>query len=162
MAYRKLDVFGYYKFVTAVKNINLLPNREALKRQNKLKFLSGFAFKGFATGIAAIYLLLIGYSFFQISSNKNKLEVYEQVQTEFTKINIQHSKLRKQSSEMRGSLRLGKLVNSNQSFSYRALNQITRSVPQRVTFTTIDFNGNDQIIITGLAFSDQDLSLIHI
>ena len=157
LAYRKLDVFGYYKFVTAVKNINLLPNREALKRQNKLKFLSGFAFKGFATGIAAIYLLLIGYSFFQISSNKNKLEVYEQVQTEFTKINIQHSKLRKQSSEMRGSLRLGKLVNSNQSFSYRALNQITRSVPQRVTFTTLDFNGNDQIIITGLAFSDQDI-----
>jgi type IV pilus assembly protein PilN len=25
LAYRKLDVFGYYKFVTAVKNINLLP-----------------------------------------------------------------------------------------------------------------------------------------
>ena len=157
LAYRKLDVFGYYKFVTAVKNINLLPNREALKRQNKLKFLSGFAFKGFAAGVAAIYLLLIGYSFFEISSNKNKLEAYEQIQTEFNKINIQHSKLRKQSSEMRGALRLGKLVNSNQAFSYRALNQITRSVPQRVTFNTLDFNGSDQIIITGLAFSDQDI-----
>ena len=157
LAYRKLDVFGYYKFVTAVKNINLLPNREALKRQNKLKFLSGFAFKGFAAGIAAVYLLLIGYSFIQISFNKNKLEAYEQVQSEFNKINIQHSKLRKQSSEMKGALRLGKLVNSNQSFSYRALNQITRSVPQRVTFNTLDFNGNDQIIITGLAFSDQDI-----
>ena len=157
LAYRKLDVFGYYKFVTAVKNINLLPNREALKRQNKLKFLSGFAFKCFAAGIAAIYFLLIGYSFFEISSNKNKLEAYEQIQTEFNEINIQHSKLRKQSSEMRGALRLGKLVNSNQSFSYRALNQITRSVPQRVTFSTLDFNGSDQIIITGLAFSDQDI-----
>jgi type IV pilus assembly protein PilN len=157
LAYRKLDVFGYYKFVTAVKNINLLPNREALKRQNKLKFLSGFAFKGFAAGIAAIYFLLIGYSFFEISSNKNKLEAYEQIQTEFNEINIQHSKLLKQSSEMRGALRLGKLVNSNQSFSYRALNQITRSVPQRVTFSTLDFNGSDQIIITGLAFSDQDI-----
>jgi type IV pilus assembly protein PilN len=157
LAYRKLDVFGYYKFVTAVKNINLLPNREALKRQSKLKFLSGFAFKGFAAGIAAIYFLLIGYSFFEISSNRNKLEAYEQIQTEFNEINIQHSKLRKQSGEMRGALRLGKLVNSNQSFSYRALNQITRSVPQRVTFSTLDFNGSDQIIITGLAFSDQDI-----
>ena len=28
LAFRKLDVFGYYKFVTAVKNINLLPNRK--------------------------------------------------------------------------------------------------------------------------------------
>ena len=26
LAFRKLDVFGYFKFVTAVKNINLLPN----------------------------------------------------------------------------------------------------------------------------------------
>ena len=55
LAYRKLDVFGYYKFVTAVKNINLLPNREALKRQSKLKFLSGFAMKGLVGGIAALY-----------------------------------------------------------------------------------------------------------
>ena len=42
LAFRKLDVFGYYKFVTAVKNINLLPNREAVRQQNKMKFLSGF------------------------------------------------------------------------------------------------------------------------
>ena len=30
LAFRKLDVFGYYKFVTAVKNINLLPNRDSM------------------------------------------------------------------------------------------------------------------------------------
>ena len=45
LAYRKLDVFGYYKFVTAVKNINLLPNRDAVRQQNKLKFLSGLLLK---------------------------------------------------------------------------------------------------------------------
>ena len=55
LAYRKLDVFGYYKFVTAVKNINLLPNRDAIRQQNKLKFLSGFAFKGVA-GSCSWYL----------------------------------------------------------------------------------------------------------
>ena len=37
LAYRKLDVFGYYKFVTAVKNINLLPNRDAVRQQNKIQ-----------------------------------------------------------------------------------------------------------------------------
>jgi len=157
LGYRKLDVFGYYKFVTAVKNINLLPNREALKRQNKIKFLSGFAFKGLAAGIAALYLFLIGLSFFEYNSNKNKLENYAQIKTEFDKINAQHSKLKKQSNDMRAALRLGKLVNSNQNFSYRALAQIARSVPQRVKFETLDFNGSDQIIITGLAFSDQDI-----
>ena len=157
LGYRKLDVFGYYKFVTAVKNINLLPNREALKRQSKIKFLSGFAFKGFAAGVAALYILLIGLSFFQYNSNKSKLENYTQIKTEFDKVNIQHSKLKKQSSDMKGALRLGKLVNSNQTISYRALAQVTRSVPQRVQFKTLDFNGTNQIIITGLAFSDQDI-----
>ena len=157
LAYRKLDVFGYYKFVTAVKNINLLPNREAVRRQNKLKFLSGFAFKGFAVGIAALYLILITFSFLQIKFNKNKLDDFDQIQAEFNKINLQHSKLLKQSNDMKGALRLGKLVNSNQLSSYKALAQVTRSVPQRVQFSTVDFNGSDQIIITGLAFSDQDI-----
>ena len=67
LAYRKLDVFGYYKFVTAVKNINLLPNRDAIRQQNKLKFLSGFALKGVAAAVAGIYLIMIVFSFFQIN-----------------------------------------------------------------------------------------------
>ena len=37
LAFRKLDVFGYYKFVTAVKNINLLPNRDSMIAQKKQK-----------------------------------------------------------------------------------------------------------------------------
>ena len=58
LAFRKLDVFGYYKFVTAAKNINLLPNRKSMFQQKKMKAISNFAFKGLATGIAAIYLIL--------------------------------------------------------------------------------------------------------
>ena len=46
LAFRKLDVFGYYKFVTAVKNINLLPNRDNMIAQKKAKAVSSFAFKG--------------------------------------------------------------------------------------------------------------------
>src|SRR5210317_2544349 len=60
LAFRKLDIFGYYKFVTAVKNINLLPNRESLKKQNRMKFISGFSFKGLEAGIAGLYILLTG------------------------------------------------------------------------------------------------------
>jgi len=45
LAFRKLDVFGYYKFVTAVKNINLLPNRDNMIAQKKAKAVSSFAFK---------------------------------------------------------------------------------------------------------------------
>jgi type IV pilus assembly protein PilN len=157
LAYRKLDVFGYYKFVTAVKNINLLPNRDAVRQQNRLKFLSGFAFKGIAGAVAGIYLILIITSFFQINSNKEKLIEFDQVQIEFDKFNIQFSKLAKERREMQKSLDLGKMVSSNQASSYRALAQVTRSVPLRVNFEKISFDGENSLIIEGVAFSDQDI-----
>ena len=157
LAYRKLDVFGYYKFVTAVKNINLLPNRDAVRQENRLKFLSGFAFKGIAGVVAGIYLILIVMSYFQINTNKEKLVEFDQVQMEFDKLNIQFSKLAKQRREMQKSLDLGKMVNSNQASSYRALAQVTRSVPLRVNFEKISFDGENSLIIEGVAFSDQDI-----
>ena len=157
LAYRKLDVFGYYKFVTAVKNINLLPNRDAVRQQNKLKFLSGFALKGAVGAIAGIYLILTIFSFFQINSNKEKLLEFDQVQLEFDKLNKDFSLLAKERRKMQQALDLGKLVNSNQERSYRSLAQVTRSVPQRVQFTKITFDGNDSLIIEGVAFSDQDI-----
>ena len=157
LAYRKLDVFGYYKFVTAVKNINLLPNRDAIRQGNKLKFISGFAAKGLAGSIAAIYLVLIIFSFFQIQSNKKSLLEFASVQTEFNKMNKEFSALSKQRRTMQQSLNLGKLINSNQTRSYRALAQITRSVPLRVSFNKMTFDGNQSIIIEGKAYSDQDI-----
>ena len=63
LAFRKLDVFGYYKFVTAVKNINLLPNRENMIAQKKAKMFSNFAFKGIIGIVTIIYLTLFGLSF---------------------------------------------------------------------------------------------------
>ena len=41
LATRKLDIFGYYKKVTGVKNINLLPNRETIKKTQRTKLISG-------------------------------------------------------------------------------------------------------------------------
>ena len=157
LAYRKLDVFGYYKFVTAVKNINLLPNRDAVRQQNKLKFLSGFALKGAVGAIAGIYLILTVFSFFQINNNKEKLLEFDQVQLEFDKLNKDFSLLAKERRKMQQALDLGKLVNSNQARSYRSLAQVTRSVPQRVQFTKMTFDGNASLIIEGVAFSDQDI-----
>ena len=157
LAYRKLDVFGYYKFVTAVKNINLLPNRETIRQKGRLKFLSGFAFKGIAAVVAAIYLILIVTSYFQIKSNNEILNEFDQVQLEHDQLNSKFSKLIKRKREIDKSLELGKLVSSNQVQSYRALAQISRSVPLRVNFTNLKFDGKNNIIITGLAFSDQDI-----
>ena len=157
LAFRKLDVFGYYKFVTAVKNINLLPNRESLKKQNRMKFISGFAFKGLAFAIIGIYIVLTGLSYLEINENKKKLVNFDQIQVKFDQTSIKHNKLMKTNNEMRKSLELGKLINSNQIISYKVLAQITRSVPIRVQFTKVDFNGVDQVQIEGTAITDQDI-----
>src|SRR6056300_906039 len=157
LAFRKLDIFGYYKFVTAVKNINLLPNREALKKSAKLKFISGFAFKGLVSAIAAIYLILIVFSYFQIKSNNNILVNADNIQIEFDRINNEYQTFNSRLMEMNKSLELGKMVSTNQVETYVALAQVARSVPARVQFTKLTFNGVNSIKIEGRAFSDQDI-----
>ena len=86
LAFRKLDVFGYYKFVTAVKNINLLPDRSNVMKQKKMKAISGFAFKGITAAVVAIYVVLFGLSFWNIISYNNKLKQYEAVKIDHTKL----------------------------------------------------------------------------
>jgi type IV pilus assembly protein PilN len=79
LAFRKLDVFGYYKFVTAVKNINLLPNRDSMIAQKKAKVFSNFAFKGAIGVIAIIYIVLFGLSFWQINTLNKQLVGYDDI-----------------------------------------------------------------------------------
>ena len=79
LAFRKLDVFGYYKFVTAVKNINLLPNRDTMMKQKRAKAFSNFAFKGIVGVVAIIYVALFGLAFWQISTLNSKISDYDQI-----------------------------------------------------------------------------------
>ena len=157
LAFRKLDIFGYYKFVTAVKNINLLPNREALKKTAKFKFLSGFAFKGLAAAIAAIYITMSITAYFNIQSNKEILADFDDIQMEVNELRTDFKKINNKLLGMKASLELGKIVGSNQVNSYRALAQVARSVPARVQFTKMEFNGKNRVRIQGKAFSDQDI-----
>ena len=55
------------------------------------------------------------------------------------------------------SLELSSSIKSNKKINFRVLAQIASAVPKRVRFTKIDYNGSDQIIIEGLAASDQDI-----
>ena len=158
LAYRKLDIFGYYKFVTAVRNINLLPNRDTVRQQNKIKFLSGFAFKGLAIAIAIIYFVLIGYSTTQYYFNKEKLLAFDEIKGNYERVsarfNIKSNKL----TAMEASLKIGQNLNSNQSQSYRALAQVARSVPGRVIPQKIEYDGANQILIEGLALENGDVN----
>ena len=157
LAFRKLDVFGYYKFVTAVKNINLLPDRQGMFKKKKMKAISNFAFKGVAGGIAAIYLILFGLSFWNIHSYNKKLENFTQVkllhETKGKEFKIKSKELKLITT----ALKLSNSLTSNKDLSYRILAQIASSVPKRVKFNSVNYNGKRNVVIQGIAASDQDI-----
>tara|TARA_B110001454_G_scaffold129940_1_gene121127 strand:- start:785 stop:2857 length:2073 start_codon:yes stop_codon:yes gene_type:complete len=161
LAYRKLDIFGYYKFVTAVRNINLLPNRDAVRQQNKIKFLSGFAFKGLAITIAIIYFVLIGYSTTQYYFNKEKLLAFGEIKGNYERVSARFNIKEKKFAKMDASLKIGQNLNSNQAQSYRAMAQVARSVPGRVKPTKIEYNGENQMLIEGLAYENGDVNIFN-
>ena len=157
LAFRKLDVFGYYKFVTAVKNINLLPNRDNMIAQKKAKAVSSFAFKGVVGIVAIIYITLFGFSFWQITELNKKIIGYDDVVQSHELKTLEKNKYAKEIAVMLKSLKLSKSIKSNKTVSFRVLAQIASAVPKRVKFSSIEYNGVDQIVIEGSAFSDQDI-----
>ena len=55
------------------------------------------------------------------------------------------------------SLKLSRTLKSNKDLTYRALAQIASSVPKRVRFDKVDFDGRNRITIQGVAATDQDI-----
>ncbi len=157
LAFRKLDVFGYYKFVTAVKNINLLPNRENMIAQKKAKAFSNFAFKGVIGIVSLIYVVLFGLSFWQITDLNKKIDGYDEILQTHELKTIEKNKYAKEIGFMLKSLQLSKSIKSNKTVSFRVLAQIASAVPKRVKFSKIEYNGSDLVVIEGTAFSDQDI-----
>ena len=157
LAFRKLDVFGYFKFVTAVKNINLLPNRDNMIAQKKAKAFSNFAFKGIVGFVAVVYVVLFGLAFWQMNTLNQKLDGYDQVVTDHELKILEKNKVAKELGKLTKSLKLSRSIVSNKSVSFRVLAQVASSVPKRVRYNSIEYNGSDLVIIEGEAYSDQDI-----
>ena len=157
LAFRKLDVFGYYKFVTAAKNINLLPNRKSMVQQKKMKALSGFAFKGLAGVIAGIYLILFTLSFWNIHSYNKKLKNYANIKKTHIQKQTELKKVSKELMLMETTLQLSNSLKSNKELTYRVLAQVASSVPTRVKFDKVEYDGRNMVTIQGVAASDQDI-----
>ena len=157
LAFRKLDVFGYYKFVTAVKNINLLPNRKGMIKEKKMKAFSNFAFKGLVAAVVGIYIILFGLSFWNIHSYNVKLTDHLNVIKTHKGKAAETAKISKELAMMTKTLKLSKSLYSNKSHSYRVLAQVAMSVPKRVKFLEVNYNGSNQLVIKGSAATDQDI-----
>jgi type IV pilus assembly protein PilN len=157
LAFRKLDIFGHHKFVAASTNINLLPDRIKIIAEKRMKIIFNFVFKGSLTAISIIYLFLFGLSASNIMSYNSKLATYPQIISEHETLNKELAIVTKELQFMTKSLKLSKSIKSNKVVSFRYLAQIANSVPNRVQFNKIEYDGKNQIIIEGTATNDRDI-----
>ena len=122
-----------------------------------MKAISGFAFKGLAGVIAGIYLILFTLSFWNIHSYNKKLKNYASVQETHVQKNAELKKINKELNLMQTTLKLSNSLKSNKELTYRVLAQVASSVPTRVRFDSVEYNGSNLLTIQGIAASDQDI-----
>ena len=125
--------------------------------QKKAKAFSNFAFKGIVGFVAVVYVVLFGLAFWQLNTLNQKLDGYDQVVTDHELKILEKNKVAKELGKLTKSLKLSRSIVSNKSDSFRVLAQVASSVPKRVRYNSIEYNGSDLVIIEGEAYSDQDI-----
>ena len=58
---------------------------------------------------------------------------------------------------METTLQLSNSLKSNKELTYRVLAQVASSVPTRVKFDKVEYDGHNMVTIQGIAASDQDI-----
>jgi len=157
LATRKLDVFGYYEYVTGTNNVNLLPDREGVKNQEKMKFLSRWG-----VVIFVVFAVVFGvWSFFSSQAESGKLDQkmneYQELELQKNQQEAKLSKLTSETQALSGMLDASSNIVSNQQFMYSVLLDINSSFPQGVSLSKIEYDGDNVMTITGLSISDQNI-----
>ena len=158
LATRKLDVFGYYEYVTGTNNINLLPNRENVKNQEKMKFLSRW-------GIVIFVIIAIALGGWNFLISEKEVERVDKLLVEYNllegiknerQMTLTDLNIKKNSLE--GTLKATNNMTSNQGFMYSVLLGINTAVPnQYLKLTKIEYEGGDELIVFGLSTNDGNI-----
>lgn len=157
LATRKLDIFGYYKKVTGVKNINLLPNREGIKKSQRTKFVSGIAM--FIIGATILISgIVLGVNFVSESSeNETELTNYETLQTEVNALQMKLAKLTNENIDLITGLQLSETATTNQITAAKVLWDIADAAGVNVALSKVIFDGLNGYTLNGQALSDTDV-----
>ena len=158
LATRKLDVFGYYEYVTGTNNINLLPNRENVKNQEKMKFFSRW-------GIVIFVIIAIALGVWNFLTDEKEVDRVDKLMVEYNllegiknerQMTLTDLNIKKNSLE--GTLKATNNMTSNQSFMYSVLLGINTAVPnQYLKLTKIDYEGGNELIVYGLSTNDGNI-----
>ena len=157
LATRKLDIFGYYKKVTGVKNINLLPNREGVRKSQRTKFLSGFVMAGLIAGIV-VSAIWLGSSFYMDrSENNDELVKYNQLRAKISSLQLEMLTLKVENINLMEGLKLSETATTNQVAAAKVLVDLSNKAGFNIALSGIAFDGGNSYIVNGEALSDVDV-----
>ena len=155
LAARKVDIFGYYKYVTGVNNVNLLPNRDAVRQVERKRVISKLGMMAFAAVVGVFVIGTLLYQFFFNDSLSSKYQTAVQVEQQLQLKESALASLKAQKAKYAQMLDASKEFKSNQVSSYNLLSAVSQSVPGGVWFTVITFDSPNSLIIKGDAANDQ-------
>lgn len=155
LAVRKVDIFGYYKYVTGVNNVNLLPNRDVVKQIERKKILSKVGIIASALVVAVFIVGTLLYQYFFNDTLANQYQTAVQIEKQVQLKEASLTSLKAQKSKYSQMLDASKEFKSNQASNYQLLNAVNQVVPGGVWFTNIEFSSPNSLIIKGDASNDQ-------
>ncbi len=159
LATRRLDVFGYFKLVTGVRNINLLPNRSNIKKKKRADMYSKFIYIG-ASVFTSLLLVLYGFlAFNKYSSNKQELADYESINQQFNQQNEEFQKFTLTKEGLEKDLSKGQFLKSNSKSSLLMFTEITQAVPNDAVLVKIRTSEDDynQLVVEGQSMDDRPI-----
>ena len=155
LAVRKVDIFGYYKYVTGVNNVNLLPNRDVVKQIERKKILSKVGMIASALVVAVFIVGTLLYQYFFNNTLANQYQTAVQIEKQVQMKEASLASLKAQKSKYSQMLEASKEFKTNQVSNYQLLSAINQTVPGGLWFTTIAFDSPNTLVIKGEASNDQ-------
>ena len=155
LATRKVDIFGYYKYVTGVNNVNLLPNRDTVRNAEKKKILSKLGIQALA-GVVVLFLILSAVD--QIFSSGTSDPQYQNAVRLEEDVKIKEGILNKlvaQKARYAAMLQASSQFKSNQATTYKMLMAVNSAVPGGTWFTELSFESPTMLVIKGDAVNDE-------
>ena len=159
LATRRLDVFGYFKFVTGVRNINLLPNRGTVKKKRRTDMYSKFAYIGASIFLTLLFVIYGYFAFGKYTSNKQELADYGTINQQFEQANTQFQKLLTAKKDLEKDLSKGQKLKSNSKSSFILFKEISQAVPKNIVLVSIRTSEQDYntLVIEGQSMDDRPI-----
>ena len=160
LATRSLDVFGYYKYVVGVKNVNLLPNREKLRVKKKGDIVVKMMVVSSIALYAVIFLLSLGSLYFEREGLRQATRSFQMVESELHDKTEALAALMAEGKSIKETIALGSGLLTNQ----RQLSEIMRGLgsymPDGAWIHSVQFKEGSGLLVTGFARTDQDVLMI--